>query len=379
MALRLRMSAELGDWLAELCTFEPASAAEVGAALLAAMKAADLESLPVVGQPSSVPPDPREVVDYAYQQMLEALQTLRRNVADLTTDRKHWADEVADAEAGGRPDEVAAQLRGQLAEAERREQQVALRCQRIQREVDAFRTSKETAKAMYTAAEASLRVQEAIDAAAGISERSLAVVEAEAALRAVAAQAAENLRWGQQRTNAEPVDGLLELRADPLGRDVRLLLAVEPADTVTVLAVLDGEDAIAAHRAQAIELAGELLTDIRAGDWPPADPLGAGDLEVTFAAAATFLARFFPLAGDDIAERATALGQARTLAQLRHANGISLADLAVETGIDEKRLRLIEDGGLRAAQVHEAVAYVRALGGRLTLAVDGDTAQTVIG
>ena len=32
MAQRLRMSAELGDWLAELCTSDPASAAEVGAA-----------------------------------------------------------------------------------------------------------------------------------------------------------------------------------------------------------------------------------------------------------------------------------------------------------------------------------------------------------
>ena len=46
-------------------------------------------------------------------------------------------------------------------------------------------------------------------------------------------------------------------------------MAVEPADTVTLLAVLDGEDAITEHRAQAIELAGDLLTDIRAGDWPP--------------------------------------------------------------------------------------------------------------
>ena len=45
---------------------------------------------------------------------------------------------------------------------------------------------------------------------------------------------------------------------------------------------------------------------------------------------------------------------------------MSLADLSIETGISEERLPLIEDGGLRVAQVYEAVAYVRALGGRLT-------------
>ena len=100
----------------------------------------------------------------------------------------------------------------------------------------------------------------------------------------VAAQAAQTLReviepagptHGNERGPAgpSPLRRLLELRADPLGRDVRLLLAVEPADTVTLLAVLDGEDAIAEHQAQAIELAGDLLTDIRAGDWPPDDAL----------------------------------------------------------------------------------------------------------
>jgi hypothetical protein len=41
--------------------------------------------------------------------------------------------------------------------------------------------------------------------------------------------------------------------------------------------------------------------------------------------------------------------------------------MATETGIGEERLRFIEDGGLRAAEVQEAAAYVRALGGRLTL------------
>jgi hypothetical protein len=46
---------------------------------------------------------------------------------------------------------------------------------------------------------------------------------------------------------------------------------------------------------------------------------------------------------------------------------MSLADLSTETGISEQRLRDIEASGLRAAEVNEVAAYVRALGGRLTL------------
>jgi phage shock protein A len=400
MAHRLRMSAELGDWLTELCSFQPASAAEVGAALVALMDADDPSGLPLLGEPPASPIDPREVVDLAYQSMLERMRDFRRTVADAATDRKHLADRLE--EAPGEPDDVVGQLRQQLEDARRREGELADRGLRIQMKVDAFRAAKETAKAMYTAAEATLRIQEAIDAATGDSSvpdgddanAAQAVAAAAASLQAVAAQAAQILRAVRDSvaaptgttedeyspvTPAEPIAGLLEARGDPLGRDVRLLLAFEPADAVLVLAVLDGEDAVTEHRAQAIELAGGLLTDVRAGDWPPADALSAADLEVTFADAAAFLARFFPADGDAITERAAALSLAQSLAGLRQRNGMSLADLAVETGIDEARLRFIEDGGLRVAQVHEAVAYVRAVGGRLILSADvGEPAPVVL-
>jgi len=400
MARRLRMSAELGDWLAELCTFQPASAAEVGAAVVSVMTAGSLSALPIVGEPAADPVDPREHADYLYQSLLEALQTVRRESAGAATDRKHWAVRVQEAEAAGRPDDVLAQLRRRLDDAERRERALAERGQRMQREVDAFRTTKETAKAMYTAAEATVRIHDAMEAVT--SERSVAddndelaahrqaLAAAQTHLQAVAAQASQTLRklqeergpragQGEQRPPAPPAAGLLELRADPLGRDVRLLLAVEPADAVILLAVLDGEDAVAEHRPQAIELAGDLLTDIRAGDWPPQDAPRAADLEVTFADPATFLARFFPSDSGAIAERAATLAAAQSLASLRSSNGMSLADLSVGTGISEDRLRLIEAGGLRLAQVHEAVACVRALGGRLTLTADiGESAAVTL-
>ena len=63
----------------------------------------------------------------------------------------------------------------------------------------------------------------------------------------------------------------------------------------------------------------------------------------------------------------------------RSSKGLRLADLSKQTGIGEQRLRDIEDGGLRAAQVHEVAAYVRALGGRLTLSADlGESAPVVL-
>jgi len=142
---------------------------------------------------------------------------------------------------------------------------------------------------------------------------------------------------------------------------------------MTLLAVLDGADAIAAHRAQAIRLAGDLLTDVRAGDWPPADADAPADTEVTFADSATFLARFFPTQAGAIAAHAASLTAARSASGLRGSR--SLADLARHTGMSEQRLREIEDSGLRDAQVHEAVTYVRGVGGRLTLIAElGDSA-----
>jgi phage shock protein A len=367
---RLRMSAELGDWLAELCTFHPASAAEVAAALTSVMTADDPSALPLVRQPGDSL-DLRQAVDYDYQEQLEALRRVRRHVAEIAMDRKHWATEVEEAESAGRPDEVLAQLRLRQAEAAKREHDLTERSQRLQRDVDAFRTAKEVAKAMYTAAEASLRLRATFTEEIAADETpadEIAADDAEGEARLQAA--ADELRRLHEPRRSPATADVLELRADALGRDVRLLMAIEPADTVTLLAVLDGEEAIAEHHDQAIQLAGDLLADIRAGDWPPADALDAADLEVTFADPSTFLARFFPADTGAIAERAAILGVAQTLAGLRSDQGISLEDLATETGISEARLRVIEARGLRVADVREAVAYVRALGGRLTLTAE---------
>ena len=88
MPYRLRMSTEIGDWLAELCSSAPGSpesltATEVGAAIAAAMSADDLHDLAQVTD-LSAQADPvddgdlRAEVDYMYQRLLEAIQQLRR-------------------------------------------------------------------------------------------------------------------------------------------------------------------------------------------------------------------------------------------------------------------------------------------------------------
>ncbi|NXY93611.1 PspA/IM30 family protein [Streptomyces sp. BR123] len=138
--------------------------------------------------------DPREVLDYSYEQQREMLQRVRRGVADVATSRKRVELQLSQlrqsddklrvqarqALAAGREDlarealtrrtAVASQitdLEGQVASLREQEEKLTLAAQRLQAKVDAFRTRKETIKATYVAAEAQTRVTEAVT---GISE-----------------------------------------------------------------------------------------------------------------------------------------------------------------------------------------------------------------
>ena len=138
--------------------------------------------------------DPRETLDYSYQQQLELLQKVRRGVADVATSRKRLelqlnqlrqsADKLTrqaqDSLAAGREDLArealqrkagitaqAEDLQVQYASLQGEEEKLTLASQRLQAKVDAFRTRKETIKATYTAAEAQTRINEAFT---GISE-----------------------------------------------------------------------------------------------------------------------------------------------------------------------------------------------------------------
>lgn len=398
MGHRLRMSAEISDWLADLCASQPARAAEVGAALVAVTDAPEISDLPLaVELADGPPPDPREVVDLAYQRLLEALQHERWLVAVAATERKRLQLVVIELEREPPPDPAElTQLRQRLENAQRKESQLTARSQRVQFQVEAVRAAKETAKAMYTAAEANLRIRDAFAAAASIdddsdpavgdlAELNRAIDAAELRLGNVARQAAQTLRdirspktpgTSANVTRSGPVAGLLELRADPIVTDSRILFALEPADTVTLLAVLEDADAVAEHREAAIELAGDLLTNIRAGAWPPDDAAGPGDREVTFADSAAFLSRFLPARTDEVAARSVALAQACSFAELRESLGVTRADLARSTGKVD-RLYSLEGAEMRTAAVRDAVSYVRALGGRLELTAHFDDEASV--
>ncbi len=421
MSYRLRMSAEIGDWLAEVTAADSVAAAELGAALVVLTEATELPGLPMVtdlsadlAAPWSGGDDPRYAVDHAYHELLEALGEVRRQAAMAGGTVRRVGVRTFD---DGRPPE---QFSEPLPEAEqaaraKREQELIARSQRLQGDVDAFRAAKETAKAMYTAAEASLSVHAAIVAAesSGVfagddggsaadaesavrdeeateAELSQALGAAEASLAATLAQARRTLREiraaaksGRQQhdeatdtageqaaaddSDDTPVPGVLELRADPLGMDIRVLFAVEPAGIATFLAVLDGADAISDHRDEAITLAGQLLTEIRDGSWPPPDTDGTETGEVCFDDAATLLAKLFPDRDAPIRARAAELAGMDTLAGLRRKRELSSAEVARGSGLPENRVWEIEHAGLRSVEVHDAAAYLRALGGRLDL------------
>src|SRR6516162_3890353 len=138
--------------------------------------------------------DPRETLDYSYQQQVEMLTRVRRGVADVATSRKRVElqmnslqkevtrreNQARDALGKGREDlaraalQNKASLQGQLndlqvqyAQLQAEEEKLTVASQRLQAKVDAFRTRKETIKATYTAAEAQTRINEAFS---GISE-----------------------------------------------------------------------------------------------------------------------------------------------------------------------------------------------------------------
>jgi len=138
--------------------------------------------------------DPRETLDYSYQQQLELLQKVRRGVADVATSRKRvelqlnqlqqssdkLERQARDSLSAGREDLARealqrkagiqaqlADLQTQYASLQSEEEKLSGASQRLQAKVDAFRTRKETIKATYTAAEAQTRISEAFT---GISE-----------------------------------------------------------------------------------------------------------------------------------------------------------------------------------------------------------------
>ncbi len=138
--------------------------------------------------------DPRQTLDYAYQQQLEQLTNLRRAIADVVTNEKRlelqqgqaqtqivkYEDQARQALAANREDlarmalerrqNLQTQLTGfqqQIEQLKAQEDKFAQMEQRLSARVEQFRTQKEMVKAQYSASEAQVKLGEA---ATGISE-----------------------------------------------------------------------------------------------------------------------------------------------------------------------------------------------------------------
>jgi len=139
--------------------------------------------------------DPADALDLSYEKQLEALQQVRRNVADVLTSEKrlelqagqlqtniqHMQEQARAALSQGREDlarlalsraQVAqSQLDGlnqQIEQMKAQEQKLEITAQKLQAKVESFRMQKDTMKAQYTAAKASTQIGEA---ATGLSEQ----------------------------------------------------------------------------------------------------------------------------------------------------------------------------------------------------------------
>ncbi|WP_372734161.1 PspA/IM30 family protein [Nocardioides sp.] len=133
--------------------------------------------------------DPRQTLDYSYQRQLELLTKVRRGVADVATSRKRMEMQVTQLEGQGAKLQAQAEsslemgredlarealkrksglnaqiesVRAQVAQLQGEEEKLTMAQSRLQAQVEALRTKKETIKATYTAAEAQTRINEAV-------------------------------------------------------------------------------------------------------------------------------------------------------------------------------------------------------------------------
>jgi len=138
--------------------------------------------------------DPRETLDYSYERQVELLQNVKRGVAEVTTAKKRLElqkikleenikkldDQAREAVNAGREDlarialerksnsqaEIAS-LTQQIADIKNQQDKLVATEKRLSAKIESFRSTKETIKAQYSAAEAQVKITESVS---GISE-----------------------------------------------------------------------------------------------------------------------------------------------------------------------------------------------------------------
>ncbi len=138
--------------------------------------------------------DPRETLDYSYEKQLELLQNVKRGVAEVTTSKKRLElqkvkleqnvqkldEQARESIKAGREDlarialerkstsqaEIVS-LNQQIADIANQQEKLISTEKRLSTKIETFRSTKETIKAQYSAAEAQVKVT---DAVSGIGE-----------------------------------------------------------------------------------------------------------------------------------------------------------------------------------------------------------------
>lgn len=285
MGYRLKMSAEIYDWLAELRDSDPPTAILAAQALTVLADSGDRLGPPLVTAvaPRLSPDELESALDQHYQARLESMTAMRRRVAQAATLRKSIERQLTEPE----PSPDSAGLQERFAEAMAAEERLTAESQREQMQLDAFRTRKEVLKAAYTAAEAVHLIEQA---QAAVDDPVLPDDPAGAA-----ASLDEVTTQIEQELDLEtPAEGLLELRPGaPADNDIRILFAVEPPGTALLIAVLEGDDAVRDHYRDAVLLASEVLREARAYRAREEAAHAFGDAQ-------SFLEEFFPGRADEL-------------------------------------------------------------------------------
>jgi hypothetical protein len=264
MGYRLRMSAEIYDWLADLRDSDPPAAVLVVQALATLADTGGFLGLPLVAlvggqlRPDELP----SALDWRYHAWLQSLTRLRLQVAEAATRRKDLERQLAEQEPEtlrkdlerllaepepapeADPEEVTG-LRERLAAAIEEEQRLIEACHQEQLQADTFRARTEVLKASL----AVTRVEQLLDpsGAAARFDEITSMIEPDLDLE-------------------PPAEGLLELRPGaPADSGIRILFAVEPPGTALLIAVLEGADAIRDYHREAVDLASEALREVRSG------------------------------------------------------------------------------------------------------------------
>ncbi|MCX9081391.1 MAG: PspA/IM30 family protein [Candidatus Methanoperedens sp.] len=138
--------------------------------------------------------DPRETLDYSYEKQVELLQNVKRGVAEVTTSKKRLElqkmkleenikkldDQAREAIIAGREDlaKIALERKSasqaeigsltvQIADIKNQQDKLVATEKRLSAKIESFRSTKETIKAQYSAAEAQVKITESVS---GISE-----------------------------------------------------------------------------------------------------------------------------------------------------------------------------------------------------------------